>query len=301
MTRFNLDVNCLAPEMPVLLAGPTASGKSALALSIAEAQGRTVVNADALQVYGCWSVLSARPTEDETARVPHRLYGHVAWNNAYSVGAWLRDLEPFLAMRPAPIIIGGTGLYFRALTEGLVDIPAVPPEVRSAADALDLATLISALDPETRAHIDLANRARVQRAYEVLAATGRGLRSWHAETPPPRLPLARAQPFVLMPGKHWLNPRIEARFDQMIAQGALDEVRALLDRWDPSLPSSRAIGAPELVGYLKGALTFEEARESAIVATRQYAKRQRSWFRSNMGNWQQLTSLSTSLPTDDSL
>lgn len=176
------------PERPVLIAGPTASGKSALALEIAARQGGVIVNADAIQVFSDWRVLTARPSPEEEAQAPHRLYGHVPGSRAYSVGEWLRDLAPILAGSERPIIVGGTGLYFTALTQGLAEIPATPPEIRGEAMARlaagALPAMVAELDPETRARIDRNNPMRVQRAWEVLRATGRGLASWQAQTGP---------------------------------------------------------------------------------------------------------------------
>ncbi|WP_414897666.1 tRNA (adenosine(37)-N6)-dimethylallyltransferase MiaA [Rhodovulum sp. YEN HP10] len=279
----------LDPARPVLIAGPTASGKSALALAIAGAQGGVIVNADALQVFEGWQVLTARPTPDEEASVPHALYGHVPFTADYSVGHWLRDLAPLLQGPERPIVVGGTGLYFTALTEGLAEIPPTPPEIRAEADRRLAAegpeALLDALDPATLARIDRLNPVRVQRAWEVQRATGRGLAAWQDETPPPLLPLAAAQPLVIEAGRDWLNARIDARFERMIAEGALEEVRANLPRWDPALLSAKAIGAPDLVAYLHGEIPLAEAVSSAKTASRQYAKRQRSWFRSRLGGW----------------
>lgn len=277
-------------DRPVLIAGPTASGKSALALEIAETLGGAVVNADASQVYGCWRVITARPSPDEEARAPHLLYGHVDWRETYSAGQWLREVSPLLeAFRqghgPRPIITGGTGLYFRTLTAGMADIPATPPEVRTEGDTLPLQALIDGLDAPTRGGIDLANRARVQRAWEVLRATGRGLADWQARTPPPVLPLEHCVPIVFDTDKGWLEDRIRRRFDLMLEQGALEEVQAMRAHYDPALPAFRAIGVPELMSLLNGEMSLETARERASVATRQFAKRQRTWFRSKMADW----------------
>ncbi len=274
------------PNRPVLIAGPTASGKSALALRIARAQSRIIVNADALQVYDGWRVLTARPSPDETALAPHALYGHVPFEADYSVGHWLRDITPLLPENP--VIVGGTGLYFRALTEGLAEIPPIPPEIRAEADAMPIAALLADLDRHdaTLAHrIDRQNRARIQRGWEVWRATGRPLSLWQADTPPPLLPIHNATPLLLDTERDWLNTRIEQRFDQMLAEGALDEARANLPRWPEAGGARKAIGAPELIAHLKGTLSLADARAAAITASRQYAKRQRTWFRSNMGNW----------------
>ena len=279
----------LSAELPVLIAGPTASGKSGLALKLAERQGGVIVNADALQVYACWRVLTARPSAADEALVPHRLYGHVGRDQDYSVGHWLREVAQVLASDARPIIVGGTGLYFTALTAGLAAIPAIPAMVRAEGDARrragDVAGMLAGLDPATRAAIDPQNPARVQRAWEVLRATGRGLADWQAATGPALLPLARAQALVLAPDPAWLGARIDARFDAMMAAGALDEVRAQLPHWNPAQPSARAIGARELVAYLRGEIGRDHAVALARIASRQYAKRQRTWFRSRMAGW----------------
>lgn len=283
-----IDVSALSPETPVLIAGPTASGKSALALEIAARQGGVIVNADALQVYEGWRVLTARPSKAEEAAHPHRLYGHVAFEAEYSVGAWLREVLPLLQGDARAIIVGGTGLYFRALTEGLAEIPAIPEDVRAAADAQDLGSLLDDLrrdDPDILGTIDQQNLARVRRAWEVVRGTGRPLSAWQADTPPPALPLDQAQGFVLDADKGWLNARIERRFDLMLEGGALQEAEANLPRWHVAGGAAKAIGAPELIAHLKGEITLDAAREAAIIATRQYAKRQRTWFRARMGGW----------------
>lgn len=284
---MGFDLSTLSREAPILIAGPTASGKSALAMDLAARDGRVIVNADALQVYANWRILTARPTIADESALPHALYGHVGRDEAYSVGHWLRDLTAHLS-RPV-VIVGGTGLYFSALTEGLADIPPTPRHIRNEADqrlASDgPAALLAELDPATLARIDHLNPARIQRAWEVQRTTGRGLAAWQAETAPPLLPLAKVEPLVLRPDVDWLNTRIDHRFDQMIAQGALDEVRAELPHWQPTRPSSRAIGAPELIAHLQGDLSLPDAIAAAKTASRQYAKRQRTWFRSRMGDW----------------
>ena len=283
----------LDPARPVLLAGPTASGKSALALALALRQGRAVVNADALQVHAAFRVLTARPSPEDEAAAPHVLYGHVPWGAPHSAGHWLREAAPLLDRRPAPVVVGGTGLHFAALTEGLAEIPPVPPAVREEAEARMAARgiegLLAELDPATAARIDGRNPARVRRAWEVLSATGRGLASWQSDTGPPALPISNAHALVLDPGREALAGRIAARFDAMLAAGAVDEVRALAPVWDPALPAARAIGAAELMAHLRGATTLEAAREAATGATRRYAKRQRTWLRARMGHgWERL-------------
>lgn len=278
----------LDPDRPVLLAGPTASGKSALALEIAQQMGGPIVNADALQVFANWRVLTARPSEIEEASHPHALYGHKKGDQNYSVGHWLRDVTPYLS-GPPPVIVGGTGLYFTALTEGLAEIPPTPDALRAKAmrriESEGAEALLSELDQKTAERIDRQNPMRIQRAWEVLHSTGRGLAEWQDNTPPPLMPLNSAQPIVLNAPKDWLTPRIEQRFDLMLKDGALDEARANAANWRSDLPSAKAIGANELIAYINGTLTLEAAKDAATIATRQYAKRQRSWFRARMGNW----------------
>jgi tRNA dimethylallyltransferase len=280
----------LDPDKPVLLAGPTASGKSSLAMEIAQKQGGVIVNADASQIYDCWRVVTARPSRAEEKQLPHRLYGHVTYDGQYSAGHWLREVKTLLEGAERPIIVGGTGLYFSALTEGLAEIPATPDEIRKRADSLTLEVLLAQLDPQTAARIDLNNRARVQRAWEVLQASGRSLADWQDDTPAPIMPIETCSALVMDSPKDWLEPRIRHRFDQMLAQGALEEVEAMRERYDPKLPSCKAIGVPELMGYICGDLTLEAAREQAAIATRRYAKRQRSWFRSRMKDWTLISS-----------
>ncbi|WP_323717370.1 tRNA (adenosine(37)-N6)-dimethylallyltransferase MiaA [Paracoccus aminovorans] len=284
---MNRLIATLDPGRHVLIAGPTASGKSALALQIAEAQGGTVVNADALQVWSCWRVLTARPDPAETARAPHALYGHVAPGRSYSVGEWLAEVA---ALPGRLIVTGGTGLYLNALTRGLAAIPPTPPEIRARADLLNrspegLARMIAGLDTRSRSRIDLKNPVRVQRAWEVLTATGRGIADWQAETPPPLIAPGAAHRLVLNPDRDRLADRIALRFQAMMDQGALDEVRRMLPQWDPGALWAKAIGAPELVAHLRGARSLEQAVQQAIVATRQYAKAQRSFFRGRMRDW----------------
>lgn len=287
-----IDLKALSPEIPVLIAGPTASGKSALALQIASQQGGVIVNADALQVYRNWRVLSARPSAEDEAQAPHAMYGHIGKTQPYSTGHWLREVSTFLDGSQRPIIVGGTGLYFGALTQGLAEIPETPAEIRDEANervaSEGFEMLRRELDAETLSRIDTLNPMRVQRAWEVQRATNRPLWQWQDETPAPLLPLSSCAPFLFDVDKEWLNQRIAKRFSMMLDLGALDEARENLEDWTPSLPSSKAIGAPELIAYLKGETTLEEARELSTIATRQYAKRQRSWFRGRMKDWKHI-------------
>ena len=283
------DLTPIPADRPVLIAGPTASGKSALALRIAETQGGVIVNADAIQVFANWRVLTARPSAEEEARAPHRLYGHVPGDAAYSVGHWLREVAPLLRAGPRPIIVGGTGLYFSALTEGVAEIPPLPDGLRAEATARlrrdGLEALLADLDPVTLARLDQRNPMRVQRAWEVWRGTGRTLADWQDSTPPPLLPLAQTTPILFDAPKDWLNARIARRFDAMLAAGALDEARDNLDGWNPEALSAKAIGAPELIAHLRGEMSLDAAREAATIATRQFAKRQRTWFRARMRAW----------------
>ena len=280
----------ISREAPVLIAGPTASGKSAFAMELAARDGRVIVNADALQVYGCWRVLSARPSVADEAALPHALYGHIGRDEPYSVGHWLREVQAWLA-RPV-VIVGGTGLYFSALTAGLAEIPPTPPEIRALADARraseGIAALLAELDMATRARIDTLNPARVQRAWEVLAATGRGLADWQAGTGPAILPLSGGEALVIRPDVAWLDARIARRFRIMLEDGALQEAAAEAPFYDPARPSAKAIGAPELMAHLRGELSLAQATEAATLASRQYAKRQRTWFRARMKDWREI-------------
>lgn len=286
MTRAFFDI---PQEKHVLIAGPTASGKSALALEIAARHGGTIVNADAIQVYENWRILTARPPVEDEAQAPHKLYGHIARDFPYSVGHWLRDVETLLKSGERLIIVGGTGLYFSALTEGLAQIPPTPPEIRAQADELIQQNghecLLADIDATTKSKIDILNPMRVQRAWEVQMATGRGIAAWQAETPAPLLPLKLTLPIIFDVNKDWLNSRIALRFENMLRDGVLGEIRHNWGNWDPTLPSSKAIGAPELMSYLRGEVTLETATTAATVATRQFAKRQRTWFRSRMKEW----------------
>lgn len=282
---------------PVIIAGPTASGKSSLALAIAERDGGRVINADALQVYSCWRVLTARPDAEACARAPHRLYGHVAADAEYSVGHWLREIAAELdAARAAgarPVIVGGTGLYLTALTTGLDSVPPIPPEVRDRSDAALRAGRIDALladlargDPATLDRIDRANPRRVQRAWDVLTATGRGLSAWREVKAAPVLPAAEAVRVTLIPDKALLNNNIFTRFKEMVEAGGLDEAAAFRDAGlSIDLPAGRALGASQLIDCLNGEIALETAIESAVIATRQYAKRQRTWLRNRMADW----------------
>lgn len=280
---------------PILIAGPTASGKSALALGLAERVGGWVINADSMQIYADWRVLTARPSQEEEARAPHRLYGHVGAEAAYSVGDWLREIgDVLLACEQAgatPIIVGGTGLYFRALTQGLAPIPDIGEDVRKEAEtrALNPDALfaeLSARDPETAAKLDPMNPARLARAWEVLEATGIGLAAWWREAAPPLLPLDQCLALRLNADRDWLYARCDARFDLMLEGGALEEARrvATLD-CAAGAGVLKPVGATDLIAYIRGEMSLEDAAERSKTATRRYAKRQLTWSRNQMAEW----------------
>ena len=284
-------------KQAVLIAGPTASGKSALALALAERLGGTIINADSMQVYGGLRVITARPSPDEEARAPHRLYGHVDAGEIYSTGRWLDDVAAALIAVAAegrvPIIVGGTGLYFKVLTEGLAAVPPIPAEIRAGVrDRLErdgVAALYADLiarDPVTAARLMPLDRTRIARALEVVLATGRSLSDWHTESLPPLLTANRiAKVFVTCERKD-LVARIAQRFAAMLDAGALDEVKALAARrLNPLLPAMKAHGVPWLIRHLNGELSLEEAAEGGIMDTRRYAKRQLTWFRGQMKDW----------------
>ncbi|MBN9582698.1 MAG: tRNA (adenosine(37)-N6)-dimethylallyltransferase MiaA [Afipia sp.] len=275
----------------VLIAGPTASGKSALALALAEATGGVVINTDSMQVYRDLRVLTARPTPEEEARVPHRLYGTCDAAVNCSAGSWVADAAVALAEAKAagrlPIFVGGTGLYFKALTRGLSAMPPVPEEVRDdvrarmARDGVEaLHAELARRDPVSAARLKPRDSARVARALEVIEATGRALHDWHRDTLPPLLDPDGVTAVFLAPDRNALYARINARFETMLETGALDEVAALAARkLDPMLPAMKAHGVPALIRYLAGEIARNEAVEVGQIDTRHYAKRQFTWFR----------------------
>lgn len=283
----------------ILIAGPTASGKSGLAIDLAARHGGVVVNADSMQVYEGLRVLTARPTADEMSGIEHRLYGHVPAETAYSTGRWVEDAETVYGDIAAggrlPIFVGGTGLYFGALLGGLSPIPAVPAEIRARwrqrlteEGAAALHAELAVRDGVMAVQLDPANGQRIVRALEVLEATGRSIRDFQDRPGRPLVPPERVRKILLMPERADLRARIDRRFDMMVEAGALDEARALLARsLDPALPVMKAIGVRELGAHLEGKLSLEEAVERAKAASRQYAKRQATWFRNRFdGSWQ---------------
>ena len=283
----------------ILIAGPTASGKSALALTLAEKLAGTIVNADSMQVYRDLRIITARPTPEDEARVPHRLYGFVDAAENYSVGRWCGDAAAALAALsqqntgPA-IFVGGTGLYFKALLTGLAAVPPIPADIRKQVRArlahegpVALHAELKTRDPEAAARLRPNDRSRVSRALEVVLATGRSLVAWHATGMPAAVDSAHAAKIFLMPDRAELLRRIDARFDAMLAAGALDEVRVLAARkLDPTLPAMKAHGVPWLVRHLAGEITLTEAAEGGKRDTRRYTKRQATWFRNQLPDFQ---------------
>jgi tRNA dimethylallyltransferase len=275
----------------VLIAGPTASGKSALALELAKMTGGTVINTDSMQVYRDLRVLTARPTPEDEVRAPHQLYGHVDASINFSAGAWVADAATVLAGARAqnrvPIFIGGSGLYFKALTRGLSAVPPIPPDIRESVRARLERDGVEALHAELARRDGISaerlkprDRTRIARALEVVEATGRSLTDWHREGLPPILPPGEFTALFLSPEREALYARIDARFDVMLKAGALEEVAALAARnLDPLLPAMKAHGVPALIRYLAGELTLEEAAAIGRADTRHYAKRQFTWFR----------------------
>ncbi|MEO0497605.1 MAG: tRNA (adenosine(37)-N6)-dimethylallyltransferase MiaA [Pseudomonadota bacterium] len=306
--NFDCDEDILAnttraqPDV-VLLAGPTASGKSALAVSFAQALGGEVVNADSMQVYSDLRILSARPTEGEMAGIPHHLFGHVAAGRQYDTARWLAEVTDLIESRSpntSLIIVGGTGLYFSALERGLSQLPEIAEPIRarirqrfaevgSAALHVELAKL----DPVSAARLEPADGQRIQRALEVFEATGRSMFE-QPQPPADALPLfgLKVRRVVLEPERHVLHDRIAHRFDHMVQAGALDEVRALVARQlGPEQTILKAIGVPEFRAHLDGTLSLEQAITHAKTATRRYAKRQSTWFRNQMDNgWERIES-----------
>lgn len=285
----------------ILIAGPTSSGKSALALRIAAKVGGAIINADSMQVYRDLHIITARPSAADEAAAPHLLYGHVDAAENHSVGRWcedaaqaIRDVE---AKGLRPILVGGTGLYFKALTQGLSAVPPTPPEIRSAIRARIEAEGPQAMhaeltrrDPAGAARIREGDSMRIGRALEVLEATGRTLTDWHRDGMPSALNPDDAVKVFLSVDRGELYRRIDVRFDAMLDAGALEEVRVLAARGlDPLLPAMKAHGVPWLIRHLKAEMTLTEAADEGKRDTRRYTKRQQTWFRNQMPGWRTIT------------
>jgi tRNA dimethylallyltransferase len=285
----------------VLIAGPTASGKSALALALAQKTGGAVINADSMQVYQDLRVITARPTRQEEAQVPHRLYGHVDAAVIFSAGSWLVDAAGVLSeargQNRLPIFVGGSGLYFKALTRGLSAVPPIPAELREGVRARLERDGVEALhaelrqrDPASAERLKPRDRTRIARALEVVESTGRSLTDWHREGLPPLLPDGEFSALFLSPDRDQLYARIDARFDAMLKAGALEEVARLAARkLDPLLPAMKAHGVPALIRHLNGELTLDEAAAIGRADTRHYAKRQFTWFRHQLPEFEWVT------------
>jgi tRNA dimethylallyltransferase len=282
---------------PILIAGPTASGKSGLALALAERRGGRVINADSMQVYRELRLLTARPGAEDEARAPHVLYGHISGAEAYSAGRYVADAAAAIAEAQAagqvPIVVGGTGLYFKALLEGLSPIPAPDPGVRAfwraeatRRPAPELHALLTARDPEMAARLMPTDPQRIVRALEILESTGRSLAEWQRAPGRPVLAEAETERLLLLPPRETHGALIDSRFDAMMAAGALDEVRGLLAlALSAELPIMRALGVAPLAAHLAGGLSLDAAIASAKADTRKYAKRQLTWLRRNMIAW----------------
>ncbi len=287
----NLDENFDA----ILITGPTASGKSALALRLARERGGVVINADSMQVYDTLRVLTARPSEEEMEGVPHLLYGHVPASSLYSTGEWLREISALLPdLRKQgrfPVIVGGTGLYFKALTGGLSDMPAIPDEIRDRLrarlieeGAAVLHAELSQRDPAMAQGLQPGDGQRIVRALEVIEATGKSIRDFQKANGPVIVDPERAQKFVVLPERPVLHDRINRRFETMMESGAVEEVKALLAlNLPPDATAMKAIGVSQIADMLAGRMSEAEVIEKSAAATRQYAKRQMTWFRNQMG------------------
>ncbi len=288
----------------ILITGPTASGKSALAVRLAAEHGGVVINADSMQVYDTLNVLTARPQPEDMGGIEHRLYGHVPAGAAYSTGDWLREATTLVGelreRGKRPVIVGGTGLYFRALTGGLSDMPAIPEDIRERVRARLVAEGAEALhralaerDPETAARLMAGDRQRIVRALEVIEATGNSISTFQSASGPALIDPERAEKIVVLPDRAVLAARIDRRFGLMLKAGAVDEVKALLAQdLPPALPVMKAIGVPQIAAMLAGEMREAEVIERGAAATRQYAKRQMTWFRNQLDeSWRRIDPL----------
>lgn len=295
--------NLLSATSAILITGPTASGKSALAVELAKRHGGAVINADSMQVYGTLRILTARPSEAEMQGVPHHLYGHVPAGAAYSTGTWLRDVTALLpslrAKGQLPVFVGGTGLYFKALTGGLSDMPAIPENIRNrlrarllndGAEALHAE--LAKLDPAAAGSLSIQDGQRIVRALEVVEATGQSILRFQGQAGPLIVDPARAEKIIVLPERAVLHQRINGRFEKMLEQGAEDEVKSLLALGlSLEMPAMKAIGVSQIAAMLKGEMTRSQVIEKGAAATRQYARRQMTWFRNQMDeSWKRLTS-----------
>ncbi len=293
--------NLLSAMNAILITGPTASGKSALAVELAKQHGGVVINADSMQVYDTLRVLTARPSDEDMEGVPHHLYGHVPAGAAYSTGAWLRDVTALLprirAEGKLPVFVGGTGLYFKALTGGLSQMPAIPEEIRQRLRARLLEegpevlhAELARADPAVAASLNVQDGQRIVRALEVFEATGQSIADFQGQAGPVIVDPDTARKIVVLPDRAVLHQRINGRFAKMLEQGAEDEVKALLTLGLSSeMPVMKAIGVSQIAAMLRGEMGRDEVVERGAAATRQYAKRQMTWFRNQMDeSWERL-------------
>ncbi len=293
--------NLLSAMNAILITGPTASGKSALAVELAKQHGGVVINADSMQVYDTLRVLTARPSDEDMEGVPHHLYGHVPAGAAYSTGAWLRDVTALLprirAEGKLPVFVGGTGLYFKALTGGLSQMPAIPEEIRQRLRARlleegpeGLHAELTGADPAVAASLNVQDGQRIVRALEVFEATGQSIADFQGQAGPVIVDPDGARKIVVLPDRAVLHQRINGRFAKMLEQGAEDEVKALLAfGLSPEMPVMKAIGVSQIAAMLRGEMGRDEVIERGAAATRQYAKRQMTWFRNQMDeSWERL-------------
>ena len=288
----------------ILITGPTASGKSALAVRLAAEHGGVVVNADSMQVYDTLNVLTARPQPEDMGGIEHRLYGHVSAGAAYSTGDWLREATALVgelrARGKLPVFVGGTGLYFRALTGGLSDMPAISDDVRerlrarlAAEGAEALHKELTERDAETARRLMPGDGQRILRALEVLETTGRSIAHFQAAAGPAVIDAARVEKIVVLPDRAVLTARIDRRFAGMLKTGAVEEVKALLAlKLSPAMPVMKAIGVPQIAAMLAGDMSEAQVIERGAAATRQYAKRQMTWFRNQLDeSWRRIDPL----------